>query len=129
MFVSSFCLVLVLARGRPGKLEVPMGYGNWCIFGWLLGLAQLLLHGALGLVLFWVCYYRGGFAWRDQPKLEFNYHPVLMISGFIYLAGNGTLFLSLSLSFFQYSSGNDLHFTAARRLTLVRLRLVLDWVE
>ena len=65
------------------------GPANWCVFGWLLGLAQLLLHGALGLVLFWVIYYREGFGWRDQPKQEFNYHPVLMIGGFVYLVGNG----------------------------------------
>lgn len=65
------------------------GQANWLVFGWLLGLAQLLLHGSLGLVLFWVLYYRGGFGWRDEPKLEFNYHPVLMIGGFVYLAGNG----------------------------------------
>jgi hypothetical protein len=72
-------------------MEPSMGYGNWCIFGLLLGLAQLLLHGALGLVLFWVVYYRGGFGWRETPQLEFNYHPVLMIAGFIYLVGNGEL--------------------------------------
>lgn len=65
--------------------------GNWCIFGLLLGLAQLLLHGALGLVLFWVFQYRGGFGWRENPQLEFNYHPVLMIGGFIYLLGNAML--------------------------------------
>lgn len=76
---------------RPGKMEPSMGYGNWCIFGLLLGLAQLLLHGALGLVLFWVVYYRGGFGWRETPQLEFNYHPVLMIAGFIYLVGNALL--------------------------------------
>jgi hypothetical protein len=64
---------------------------NWCFFGWLLALTQLLLHGALGLVLFWVIYYLGGFGWHDQPKLEFNYHPVLMIGGFVYLSGNGKL--------------------------------------
>ncbi|XP_046455678.1 plasma membrane ascorbate-dependent reductase CYBRD1-like isoform X1 [Daphnia pulex] len=64
---------------------------NWCFFGWLLALTQLLLHGALGLVLFWVIYYLGGFGWQDQPKLEFNYHPVLMIGGFVYLSGNALL--------------------------------------
>jgi len=68
-----------------------MRSANWCIFGWLLGLAQLLLHGALGLVLFWVLYFREGFGWKGYPKLEFNYHPVLMIVGFIYLGGNALL--------------------------------------
>jgi len=83
---------------RSGKMESTTvsssstaGPANWCVFGWLLGLAQLLLHGALGLVLFWVVYYRQGFGWRDQPKLEFNYHPVLMIGGFVYLVGNAML--------------------------------------
>jgi len=37
---------------RPSKVDSGMASANWCIFGWLLGLAQLLLHGALGLVLF-----------------------------------------------------------------------------
>ncbi|XP_057378376.1 transmembrane ascorbate-dependent reductase CYB561-like isoform X5 [Daphnia carinata] len=64
---------------------------NWCFFGWLLGLTQLLLHGALGLVLFWVFQYLGGVGWRDQPKLLFNYHPVLMVGGFVYLSGNALL--------------------------------------
>jgi len=68
-----------------------MGYGNWCIFGCLLGLAQLLLHGAMGLVLFWVLHYRSGFGWKDEPGKEFNYHPVLMIAGFIYLGGQALL--------------------------------------
>lgn len=78
-------------KSRPSKVDSGMASANWCIFGWLLGLAQLLLHGALGLVLFWVLYFRGGFGWQESPKLEFNYHPVLMITGFVYLGGNGTL--------------------------------------
>ena len=90
-------IVIVNCEFRSGKMEsttvstsTSAGPANWCVFGWLLGLAQLLLHGALGLVLFWVVYYRQGFGWRDEPKLEFNYHPVLMIGGFIYLVGNGS---------------------------------------
>lgn len=78
---------------RSGKVEtVSISDGgsssppNWCFFGWLLALTQLLLHGALGLVLFWVIYYLDGFGWRDNPKLLFNYHPVLMVGGFVYLS-------------------------------------------
>lgn len=97
---------LELCRHRTGKMETVVSAAessssppNWCFFGWLLGLTQLLLHGALGLVLFWVIYYLGGFGWQDQPKLEFNYHPVLMIGGFVYLCGNGKSFLFSSQSF------------------------------
>ncbi|KZS11716.1 Cytochrome b ascorbate-dependent protein 3 [Daphnia magna] len=83
---------------KSGKVEtVSISDGgsssppNWCFFGWLLALTQLLLHGALGLVLFWVIYYLDGFGWRDNPKLLFNYHPVLMVGGFVYLSGNALL--------------------------------------
>jgi len=94
--VDSLFFVCVCTLFRSPKMESATvsssstaGPANWCVFGWLLGLAQLLLHGALGLVLFWAIYYREGFGWRDQPKQEFNYHPVLMIGGFVYLVGNG----------------------------------------
>lgn len=88
-----FLILYLFIAFRTPKVEggSSSSPGNWCIFGLLLGLAQLLLHGALGLVLFWVFQYRGGFGWRENPQLEFNYHPVLMIGGFIYLLGNGII--------------------------------------
>lgn len=101
---------------RSGKVEtVSISDGgssnppNWCFFGWLLALTQLLLHGALGLVLFWVIYYLGGFGWHDQPKLEFNYHPVLMIGGFVYLSGNGKL-LNTKIQIMQRGENNTMEF-------------------
>lgn len=36
-------------------------------------------------------YYWGGFAWRSDPGLQFNWHPLLMTIGMIYLYGNGIL--------------------------------------
>jgi hypothetical protein len=50
-------------------------------------LASLLLLGALTITLFWVLYYRAGFAWTENPKLQFNLHPVLMVAGFITFSG------------------------------------------
>ena len=29
------------------------------------------------------------FAWREDPRKEFNLHPVLMIVGFVYCMGQG----------------------------------------
>lgn len=62
-----------------------------CCFGFLSFVCQILLFGALGLVLYWVIEYRGGFAWRETPEKEFNYHPVLMVGGFIFLMGEAML--------------------------------------
>ena len=47
------------------------------------------MFGVLILSLVWVHFFRGGFAWREDPAKEFNMHPVLMIAGFIFFMGNG----------------------------------------
>lgn len=48
---------------------------------------------ALGLacvvcVCLWNKQWRGGFAWDGSP-LQFNWHPVLMVTGLVVLYGNG----------------------------------------
>ncbi|XP_012154017.1 transmembrane ascorbate-dependent reductase CYB561 isoform X2 [Megachile rotundata] len=43
------------------------------------------------LVAIWCNSYRGGFAWRSNPALEFNWHPMLMTLGFVFLYANGML--------------------------------------
>ena len=75
-----------------------MSGGAKCCFGFLMVVAQILLHGALGLVLYWVFMFHRKpgqtwpFAWKDDPAAEFNLHPVLMIAGFIYCMGQGMSF-------------------------------------
>ncbi|EEB17488.1 Cytochrome b561, putative [Pediculus humanus corporis] len=55
------------------------GCGNWCEYMMVITLASVLLVGSITLVLFWALYYRGGFAWQENPKKQFNLHPVLMM--------------------------------------------------
>lgn len=43
------------------------------------------------LVSIWTIHHRGGFAWRSNPALEFNWHPLLMTIGLVYLGGNGKI--------------------------------------
>ncbi|XP_029042817.1 transmembrane ascorbate-dependent reductase CYB561 [Osmia bicornis bicornis] len=43
------------------------------------------------LVAIWCGSYRGGFSWRSNPSLEFNWHPLLMTIGFVFLYANGML--------------------------------------
>merc|ERR1711988_1835314 len=47
----------------------------------------------MGVILtgIWTGHYLGGFAWRSNPSLQFNWHPFLMNLGMIYLYGNGIL--------------------------------------
>lgn len=74
-------------RNYDDEEETTLSCGNWFEFLLVVALAIILLVGALVLVLFWVIYYRQGFAWTENPSLEFNLHPVLMIAGFITFSG------------------------------------------
>lgn len=83
-------------RHRQCETEEMSGGGR-CCFSFLMVIVQILLNGSLGLVLYWVIRFHSQpgttwpFAWRDNPDLEFNFHPVLMITGFIYFMGQGML--------------------------------------
>ncbi|XP_054265492.1 plasma membrane ascorbate-dependent reductase CYBRD1-like isoform X2 [Macrosteles quadrilineatus] len=49
--------------------------------------------GLVGVVMMaiWTSFHRGGFAWRSNPGLEFNWHPLLNTIGMIYLFANSIL--------------------------------------
>lgn len=43
------------------------------------------------LTIAWVFHFKGGVGWRDEPKLEFNWHTLAFTIGMIYLYGNGII--------------------------------------
>lgn len=61
--------------------------------GFTLGysLVQVLGLSAVLLVTIWASNFMGGFSGPSNPKLEFNYHPVFMVLGMVFLYGNGIL--------------------------------------
>ncbi|XP_076045236.1 transmembrane ascorbate-dependent reductase CYB561-like isoform X4 [Oratosquilla oratoria] len=69
--------------------EIPRGAS--CFFYLLVSVAEILLFGIEVLVLIWAYKYRKGFAWTSDPKKEFNFHPVLMITGFIFFMGHSLI--------------------------------------
>ncbi|XP_068145758.1 lysosomal membrane ascorbate-dependent ferrireductase CYB561A3 isoform X3 [Drosophila tropicalis] len=68
---------------------------SWCEYLLIIILSTILLVGVLVLTLFWVMFYRGGFAWSESPLQQFNLHPILMVAGFITLSGFSILLYRL----------------------------------
>lgn len=62
----------------------------------LLGLTEALGALLVILVLVWTTYFRGGFAWTSTPSLEFNWHPLLMTIGLVFLYANGIVYLKIT---------------------------------
>jgi hypothetical protein len=44
---------------------------------------------AVVLMGIWTGHFLGGFALQDDPQHQFNWHPLLMTIGLIFLYGNG----------------------------------------
>ncbi|XP_046743179.1 plasma membrane ascorbate-dependent reductase CYBRD1 isoform X2 [Diprion similis] len=60
-------------------------------FNMLFGVTELVGIFLIILVTVWVTHFRGGFAWTSDPGLEFNWHPLLMTIGLVFLYSNGML--------------------------------------
>lgn len=57
----------------------------------MFAVAQVCGFMAVVLMGIWTGHHLGGFAWQSDPKHEFNWHPLLMTLGMIYLYGNGIM--------------------------------------
>ncbi|CAL1567853.1 unnamed protein product [Knipowitschia caucasica] len=73
-----------------------MAHGFYLVYGLSLCLSLLC---AL-FVVSWSLHWRGGFAWDGSP-LQFNWHPVLMVSGLVIIYGNGAVVYRIPSSWKQ----------------------------
>lgn len=64
---------------EPQRLEV---FNLIYIILQLIGLTIIILMAS------WVFGYLGGLSWSSTPSIQFNWHPLLMSIGMIYLYGN-----------------------------------------
>lgn len=84
------------SRSRPpgpsfGALAAVLGARKMEDYGRFLALlGSALLVGFVSVVfsLVWVFHYREGLSWDGSPR-EFNWHPVLIITGFVFIQGIG----------------------------------------
>jgi len=81
--------------------EEKMSGTSRCCFSLLFTACQVLLHGVVVLILYWVIQFRWKdgtglpFSWSDSSQVElekqWNLHPFLMLTGFIYCMGQAML--------------------------------------
>eukprot|EP00244_Chara_vulgaris_P004636 TRINITY_DN1923_c0_g1_i6.p1 TRINITY_DN1923_c0_g1~~TRINITY_DN1923_c0_g1_i6.p1 ORF type:complete len:276 (+),score=20.26 TRINITY_DN1923_c0_g1_i6:5-832(+) len=66
----------------PRAMAVPL---------WPAVLAHVFGVCAFAVALLWSLHYRGGLAWYSPVPMIFNWHPILMVGGFIVLSGEAIL--------------------------------------
>ena len=69
------------------KIDGRASFSIWFLICQLLGLISI------GMLASWLVKYNGGFAWESNAKLEFSWHPLLMVIGLVFLNGNGKYFM------------------------------------
>jgi cytochrome b-561 len=60
------------------------------IFTQIVGITSIIL------MMSWIGTYLNGYAWTSQPSVQFNWHPLLMTIGMIFLYGNCKKFYRLT---------------------------------
>ncbi|RXG70055.1 putative cytochrome b561 [Armadillidium vulgare] len=87
-------------EGEGGRLLTSETYSrrdmevearNNRLFTKIFTLTQILGVTTLLLIIIWLSLFRNGFAWNSNPKLEFNWHPLFMVLGLVFLYANGAL--------------------------------------
>ncbi|ELU10148.1 hypothetical protein CAPTEDRAFT_167574 [Capitella teleta] len=62
----------------------------WTFKIWVLA-SQAIGLAAVVLTAVWMGHYHGGFAWQENPAVQFNYHPLFMVIGLVFLYSNSII--------------------------------------
>lgn len=80
---------------------------NFKLFVFALTAAVSVGFVSIIFVLRWVLYFKEGLAWDGGPA-EFNWHPVLIVTGFIFMQGIGERILTITFVCLPVASLYDL---------------------
>jgi hypothetical protein len=75
-----------LSRRYDDEEKTTWECGSWCEYILVVVLSSILLLAAIVMTVFWIIFYRQGYSLEDPIK-QFNFHPTLMITGYITFAG------------------------------------------
>lgn len=70
---------------------------NLATFRLLYLILQIIGAFMIVLMVSWVFGYRNGLSWSSTPGIQFNWHPLLMTIGMIFLYGNCKLTLVMNI--------------------------------
>ena len=76
------------SMGSPTDQSSMRMFTGWVLLSQVLGLTAVILVGV------WMGNFQGGFAWTEDPGKEFNYHPLFMIIGLVFLYSDGKSFVT-----------------------------------
>lgn len=76
------------ASTSTGNEQVNRKYADFRLLYLIL---QMIGCTLIILMMVWVFAFLGGLSWSATPKVQFNWHPLLMTIGMVYLYGNSIL--------------------------------------
>ncbi|XP_057687151.1 lysosomal membrane ascorbate-dependent ferrireductase CYB561A3 isoform X2 [Corythoichthys intestinalis] len=94
VLISIHCCPLPIKSASFSRMTSTSYFYIWHCMCICLGLACVVT------VSLWSSQWRGGFAW-DGSSLQFNWHPVLMVTGMLVLYGNGAVLYRVPLTWGQ----------------------------
>ncbi|XP_017771986.1 PREDICTED: cytochrome b561 isoform X2 [Nicrophorus vespilloides] len=76
---------------KVGKMEARAEHQSYKRYKSLYTFTSLVGCSLIVLIVVWCVEFRGGFAWKSNPKLQFNWHPLMMTIGLIFMFSQAML--------------------------------------
>jgi len=82
---------LISSFSRSKIMEARLEHQTYKRYKVLYSIATFCGVVAITLIFVWMAHYKNGFSWSNDRSLQFNWHPVLMTFGLVFLYGQSML--------------------------------------